>query len=205
MNIEELQKQLNLPLHVYGADKVQWVVYCLIDNENIVYIGKSSHRRHIGRIKSHAKNKSFDSYCVIPVLMNEQDCYTFEAALISLVRPKYNKEHIEPDLKKVAKGWAVFESYYKYSIDAYHKLKHKTLVYLISGALLFLSALLVFCMALASGNIHEYIIYICGCAAFVSLCCFLKAEWIERKNKALITKYDRFEKYRYLQNQKVKQ
>lgn len=62
-------------------------VYFLIQNNKVVYVGKSENVE--ARIFSHIKNKIFDSYSIFEV--NHQDMNIIEGANIMRYKPIYNK------------------------------------------------------------------------------------------------------------------
>lgn len=108
MTIFQLEQQLNVNTHRFYPSSSMWVIYLLVRENHIVYIGKSSIRRYLSRIRSHTKDKVFDCYHVLPVEMSEFECYKFESSLISLIRPEYNKKDVEPNVNTVIEGVTIF-------------------------------------------------------------------------------------------------
>lgn len=104
MTIFELEQQLKVNTHRFYPVASKWVVYFLLRENHIVYIGKSSNRRYLGRIRSHLKNKHFDAYHVLPVEMSEAECYRFETSLISTIRPEYNVKDCRVDIPAIHRG-----------------------------------------------------------------------------------------------------
>jgi len=67
-------------------------VYLLFDNEEIVYVGRSVHVRE--RVEAHHSTKKFNAYAMVPV--PELDQTWVEKALIQALKPRYNKDLLEP-------------------------------------------------------------------------------------------------------------
>lgn len=101
MNIYDFQHQFNLDLPRYGYDASKYLIYLLVKDNKIVYVGKSDFRNVMGRLRSHKKDKDFDSYCVLPFSGNEYQTLYFESGLISLLRPEYNQVGSRVDIGKV--------------------------------------------------------------------------------------------------------
>lgn len=74
-----------------------WIVYCLIHNGDIVYVGKSSKSGFWGRMKDHKGRKQYDSYFTIDSVELESDALKLEGALITLINPRYNKTNLKAD------------------------------------------------------------------------------------------------------------
>jgi len=71
-------------------------IYCLIDNEEVVYVGKTINIQ--SRIITHKKDesKTFDSFSIITKLPNEisdSELLKLEEKYIKLLKPKYNIMH----------------------------------------------------------------------------------------------------------------
>ena len=74
------------------------IIYCLIKNNNIVYIGQST--EFLQRLAAHSREKRglFDSYAVIENLGTKCDYQTLidrEKYYIKLVKPKLNKVYLK--------------------------------------------------------------------------------------------------------------
>lgn len=88
MNTIEFQNQ-------FGEQQIKtfvnsWCIYFLCHNNEIVYVGKSSLGGVWSRLKSHRRNKVFDSYFVIDSIKTENEALRMEGAFISALNPKYN-------------------------------------------------------------------------------------------------------------------
>jgi hypothetical protein len=70
-------------------------IYFLYDNNELVYIGKSTNI-HI-RINTHRKNKQFDSYSILKCC--EDDLKIYERILINKYLPKYNIDMVTKKIK----------------------------------------------------------------------------------------------------------
>lgn len=97
-----------IPLDFQKVDpcKLNWVIYLLVHNGEIVYVGKSSYRGYTQRIKSHAKDKVFDEAYVAQVSDSEQKTLQIESSFISMLQPKYNVIDNRFRSWKVSKGLA---------------------------------------------------------------------------------------------------
>ncbi len=104
MNIFDAKQQFYLDLHFFSPVSEKYVIYFLLDNNEVVYVGKSSDDRYMGRIRKHRKDKLFDSYAVAATNLTERQCLEFETSLISLMQPKYNKKDSFFNLLRVVNG-----------------------------------------------------------------------------------------------------
>lgn len=84
--------------------RLNWVIYLLVHNGEIVYVGKSSYRGYTRRIKSHAKDKVFDQAYVAQVSDSEQKTLQIETPFISMLQPRYNITDNKFSAWKVSKG-----------------------------------------------------------------------------------------------------
>lgn len=74
---------------VFNEDVIDYGIYLLYNNENIVYIGKSNNMKN--RINQHKKDKEFNSVkCII--FKDEGLVNLYEPYLIQKYKPKYNKD-----------------------------------------------------------------------------------------------------------------
>ena len=95
-----------------------WVVYLLVKNGEIIYVGKSSYTRYAHRIKQHMKNKQFDDVYVAQVSDSEYKTLAVESSFISMLQPKYNIAGNSFDYSKISKGLAIVnENQPKKNID----------------------------------------------------------------------------------------
>jgi len=90
MNIHNFKRGINLYFKQVEPCKLNWVIYLLVHNDEIVYVGKSSYRGYTRRIKSHAKDKVFDTAYVAQVSDSERKALDIEASFISMLQPAYN-------------------------------------------------------------------------------------------------------------------
>jgi hypothetical protein len=90
MTIDNFKKGVSLDFKKTETCNLNWVVYLLVHNKEIVYVGKSSYSGYTRRIKSHMKDKIFDEVYVAQVTDIEQEVFTVERSFISLLQPKYN-------------------------------------------------------------------------------------------------------------------
>ena len=79
--------------------KFESIVYCLIDKDEIVYVGVSKNLQT--RIQNHIKDssKEFDSWNIlkrIPPHFTHSDVSEYESNYIKMFKPKYNKVHNKP-------------------------------------------------------------------------------------------------------------
>ena len=86
--------------------RLNWVVYLLVHNGEIVYVGKSSYRGYTRRIRSHAKDKAFDRAYVAQVSDSEQKTLQIETSFISMLQPRYNITDNKFSAWRVSKGLA---------------------------------------------------------------------------------------------------
>lgn len=109
MTIFELERQLRVDTHRFYPTQSKYVLYFLLQENEIVYIGKSDTKNYLGRIRSHKKNKQFDCYHVMPLDMNERDALSFETGLISSIRPIYNKRDCFVQLNAISYAMQLFD------------------------------------------------------------------------------------------------
>jgi len=118
MTIFELEQQLDAATHRFYPTSSKWVIYFLLSDNEIVYIGKSSASNYLGRIRAHLRDKDFDCYHVLPVQMNQAETLNFETSLISAIRPCYNKKDCKPDVNAIVRGMRLFRESVSKPIEA---------------------------------------------------------------------------------------
>lgn len=74
--------------HDYDKDLVEYYVYILYKNNEIVYVGQT--KQLFFRINNHSKTKDFDQFSYISC-GSYQEMMDIETALILELQPKYNK------------------------------------------------------------------------------------------------------------------
>lgn len=88
---------------------MKYFVYCLYKDGEIIYIGSST--QLINRLKSHRKDKEFDSvcYCELP---NKQLMLEFEEYGIYNLNPRINKKVLyKPDRPEIEVVWNKLDLY----------------------------------------------------------------------------------------------
>lgn len=110
----------------FGNQKIMtldddWIVYCLVFEGSIVYIGKSSKSGFWGRIREHNKRKQFDSYFIIDSVDLESDALKLEGGLIALINPKYNKSGLKADGSQIMflRKWEIERKKEQVKLPAY--------------------------------------------------------------------------------------
>lgn len=81
----------------------EYLIYFLIDDDAIVYIGKTTEGGLFGRLRDHQKDKRFDSYFVIANIEADEHAIQMERGFISLIRPKYNKAESRVNMQAIMK------------------------------------------------------------------------------------------------------
>jgi len=123
MNIDNFKKGVSLDFQKIEPFRLNWVIYLLVHNGEIVYVGKSSYRGYTRRIKSHAKDKVFDEVYIAQVTDIEQEVLSVESAFISLLQPKYNIADNVFDWQVVQQGFKKLKQKSKYKPVTPLKLK----------------------------------------------------------------------------------
>lgn len=108
MTIFEAKQQLHLDIHIFQPASERYVIYFLLDNHEIVYVGKSSDKGYLNRIRNHRKDKVFDSYAIATTNLTETKCLEFETSLISLIQPKYNKKDSFFNINRIVQGVSAY-------------------------------------------------------------------------------------------------
>jgi hypothetical protein len=91
MKVSEFSAQFNIEANLKSVDDDPYLLYFLVKDGAIVYVGKSNEFGFSGRLRSHKADKDYDSYFTMNSISNEAQALELEKGFISLIRPEYNK------------------------------------------------------------------------------------------------------------------
>ena len=91
MNVDTtiILNELTKTKHNYNKDSVEYNVYLLYKNDEIVYVGQTT--QLFIRLNTHSKTKDFDQFSYISCESYEE-MMSIESALILELQPKYNQK-----------------------------------------------------------------------------------------------------------------
>lgn len=96
MRVEKFIAQYKIEKSAWIADKQTFLIYFLLLNKEIVYVGYTSDRRLFQRLSEHkngrgnTSKKEFDSFMRIYTFKNEAETKQIEDGIIGLIRPVQN-------------------------------------------------------------------------------------------------------------------
>lgn len=103
MKLSEFCTQFNLSPDVKTVGVDEYLIYFLICQGQIVYVGKSSEGGLSGRLRTHQADKEFDSYFTVNGIPDEAHALELEKGFISLLRPQYNKADVRMNIRAIQK------------------------------------------------------------------------------------------------------
>ena len=101
MKLSRFEQQFPFKISLRKIAESPWLIYFLVDDDAIVYVGKSSEAGLRGRIGSHLQDKTFTAFFTIDNFSSEIDALRIESGFISLLRPKYNTASTEIDISAI--------------------------------------------------------------------------------------------------------
>jgi len=91
MKVSEFSAQFNIQANLKSVNDDPFLLYFLVKDGVIVYVGKSNEFGFSGRLRSHKADKEYDSYFTMNGISNEAQALELEKGFISLIRPECNK------------------------------------------------------------------------------------------------------------------
>lgn len=101
MKLSRFKEQFPFNVSVRRIADSSWIIYFLLHENEIVYIGKSSEQAFLGRIAAHKSDKVFDSFFVVDNIESEKAALKIETGFICLIRPKYNLASTQIDVSAI--------------------------------------------------------------------------------------------------------